>query len=73
MRFKNLEGKLERKSLKRTISTSGGLGLLQNVRLDMINDEQTGPVCCEIRAVNQHDIEEKREFNPKRRKREVVF
>ena len=31
MRFKNLEGKPERKSPKRTISASGGLGLLQMV------------------------------------------
>ena len=30
-RFKNLEGKLERESPKRTVSTSGGLGLLQLV------------------------------------------
>ena len=29
MCFKNLEGKLERKSSKRTISPRGGLGLLQ--------------------------------------------
>ena len=31
MRFKNLEGKPERESLKRTIYASGGLGLLQMV------------------------------------------
>ena len=31
MRFKNLEGKPERESLKRTISASGGLGALQIV------------------------------------------
>ena len=31
MYFKNLEGKPERESPKRTISTSGGLGLLQMV------------------------------------------
>ena len=31
MRFKNLEEKLERKSSKRAISASGGLGLLQMV------------------------------------------
>ena len=31
MRFKNLEGKLERESSKRTISTNGGVGLLQTV------------------------------------------
>ena len=31
MHFKNLEGKLERESPKRTISTSGELGLLQMV------------------------------------------
>ena len=31
MRFKNLEEKPERKIPKRTISTSGGLGLLQMV------------------------------------------
>ena len=31
MRFKNLEGKPERESSKRTISFNGGLGLLQMV------------------------------------------
>ena len=31
MRFKNLEGKPERESPKRTISASGGLGPLQRV------------------------------------------
>ena len=31
MRFKNLEGKFERKSPKRTISASGGLRLLQMI------------------------------------------
>ena len=36
-RFKNLEGKLERESSKRTISASGGLGLLQ-----MVSEPNTG-------------------------------
>ena len=35
--FKNLEGKLERKSLKRTISVSGRLELLQ-----MVSEPDTG-------------------------------
>ena len=33
MRFKNLEGKLERESPKRTISASDGLGSLQLLNL----------------------------------------
>ena len=36
MRFKNLEGKSERESPKRTMSASGGLGLLQMIsKLDI--------------------------------------
>ena len=37
MHFKNLEGKLGRESPKRTISASGGLGLLQ-----MVSEPDTG-------------------------------
>ena len=52
--FKNLEGKPERKSPKRTISVSGGLGMLQMVSEPVIGrcvSEDVGPpreVDCEI-------------------------
>ena len=54
MRFKNFEGKPERESPKRTISASGGFGLLQMIlELDIGQcvNEDVGPprgLDCEI-------------------------
>ena len=53
-RFKNLEGKLERKSPKKTIFASGGLGLLQ-----MVSEPDTGR-CANEEVVPRSGVETRR-------------